>query len=141
MPLITLLLCPLTLFMVVIASGFVFRIGILRAAGFIGNRLTGDINRILRVKINHPTIPQIDTRNAIVRTGNQKRIIKPDFERTRLHIAVPVSIAYVCLPTGTEPQMPLSNDGGVIARFLEQVSECEAYPLEWPVVQPEVRVR
>ena len=85
-----------------------FPIGILRAAGLIGNRLTGDIDRVVRVQIHHPMVPQIDTWYAVVRTRNQKRIIKPDFERSRFHLAVPVRSADSGV-SRSEPQMPLSN--------------------------------
>ena len=75
--------------------------------------LVVDADRVRRIEVEDAAILDEHGRHAIERRGDEERAVEPDLGRPRRDGAVPVDIAVA------EPQVPLADEAGGIARTLQ----------------------
>jgi hypothetical protein len=80
-----------------------------------------DIERILGIQIHDPVILKEDTGNAIVGGGQEKRVVEAHFQRTGLHLGIPINPR----PFPAKTKVPLSYHRSVIARLPEELGKGE----------------
>ena len=79
-----------------------------------------DSNRVGRIQSGHSSVFHKHTRHTVYRSRNNKFIIKSDTLGIRFDEPVKISSS-----NRSQSQMPFSDRTGMIARFMEHISQCD----------------
>ena len=75
------------------------------------------LDRIGPVETYHTAILEIDGRHSVAGCREQEAVVEADLERSGSNLSVPVDVAF------TQPEVPLADDGRLVAGTLEHRSE------------------
>ena len=75
-------------------------------------------DRVGRVETDDAVIFDIDAGDAVARGGDEKAIVKADFQRAGFDVAVPIEIARA------EAEVPLADNARLVAGRFERAGEC-----------------
>ena len=93
------------------------RLAVRNAGGLVVEILVTDPQRIVGIQIANPVIFNINRRHPVVRRRQQETSVEPKFQRSGFDFTIPVRSRLLA-----KTKMPLADNGGGIARLLQQRS-------------------
>src|SRR3954447_23286638 len=87
-------------------------------------RVVTNFNRVSRVGIHHPVILHEHAGNTVGCSWNDEGVIEANLQRPGFDLAIPIYIA------GTQAQVPLTHDPGLVSGLLEHAWNCQLLPID-----------